>query len=83
VANYPKTGQAVARYTGEWPDTRDPYGDPGPARGRSVPAPDGIPLILTIFDLDQHVFAGLKACASGFLLKDAPPYESGLITPGG
>jgi DNA-binding NarL/FixJ family response regulator len=32
-------------------------------------------LILTTFDLDQYVFAGLKAGASGFLLKDTPPAE--------
>ncbi|MDP9117727.1 MAG: response regulator transcription factor [Actinomycetota bacterium] len=32
-------------------------------------------LILTTFDIDQYVFAGLKAGASGFLLKDAPPAE--------
>jgi DNA-binding NarL/FixJ family response regulator len=32
-------------------------------------------LILTTFDLDQYVYAGLKAGASGFLLKDAPPTE--------
>jgi DNA-binding NarL/FixJ family response regulator len=32
-------------------------------------------LILTTFDLDQYVFAGLRAGASGFLLKDAPPAE--------
>jgi DNA-binding NarL/FixJ family response regulator len=32
-------------------------------------------LILTTFDLDQYVFAGLRAGASGFLLKDAPPTE--------
>jgi len=32
-------------------------------------------LILTTYDLDQYVFAGLKAGASGFLLKDAPPGE--------
>jgi DNA-binding NarL/FixJ family response regulator len=32
-------------------------------------------LILTTFDLDEYVFAGLKAGASGFLLKDAPPVE--------
>ncbi|MGB6616750.1 MAG: response regulator transcription factor [Trebonia sp.] len=32
-------------------------------------------LILTTFDLDEYVFAGLKAGASGFLLKDAPPAE--------
>jgi DNA-binding NarL/FixJ family response regulator len=32
-------------------------------------------LILTTFDLDEYVFAGLKAGASGFLLKDAPPAD--------
>ena len=32
-------------------------------------------LILTTFDVDQYVFAGLKAGASGFMLKDAPPAE--------
>jgi DNA-binding NarL/FixJ family response regulator len=32
-------------------------------------------LILTTFDLDEHAFAGLKAGASGFLLKDVPPAE--------
>ena len=30
-------------------------------------------LILTTFDLDEYAFAGLRAGASGFLLKDAPP----------
>jgi DNA-binding NarL/FixJ family response regulator len=32
-------------------------------------------LILTTFDLDEYVYAGLHAGASGFLLKDAPPPE--------
>ncbi len=32
-------------------------------------------LILTTYDLDQYVFTGLKAGASGFLLKDTPPAE--------
>jgi DNA-binding NarL/FixJ family response regulator len=32
-------------------------------------------LILTTFDLDEHAFAGLRAGASGFLLKDVPPAE--------
>ena len=35
-------------------------------------------LILTTFDLDEYAFAGLRAGASGFLLKDVPP--AGLIT---
>jgi len=32
-------------------------------------------LILTTFDLDEYVFAALRAGASGFLLKDRPPEE--------
>ncbi|HEY5195291.1 MAG TPA: response regulator transcription factor [Solirubrobacteraceae bacterium] len=30
-------------------------------------------IILTTFDLDEYVYASLRAGASGFLLKDAPP----------
>jgi DNA-binding NarL/FixJ family response regulator len=30
-------------------------------------------LVLTTFDLDEYVFAALRAGASGFLLKDTPP----------
>ena len=32
-------------------------------------------IILTTYDLDEHVFAALRAGASGFLLKDARPAE--------
>ncbi|HJQ48708.1 MAG TPA: response regulator transcription factor [Amycolatopsis sp.] len=32
-------------------------------------------LILTTFGLDEYVFAGLKAGASGFLLKNVPPED--------
>ncbi len=32
-------------------------------------------LVLTTFDLDEHVYAALSAGASGFLLKDATPEE--------
>ncbi|MFC6023369.1 response regulator [Plantactinospora solaniradicis] len=32
-------------------------------------------LILTTFDLDEYVYAALRAGASGFLLKDAPPED--------
>ena len=32
-------------------------------------------LILTTFDLDEYVYAALRAGASGFMLKDTPPDE--------
>ncbi len=32
-------------------------------------------LVLTTFDLDEYVYDALRAGASGFLLKDAPPEE--------
>jgi DNA-binding NarL/FixJ family response regulator len=35
--------------------------------------PDTRVLVLTTFDLDEYVFAALRAGASGFLLKDTPP----------
>jgi DNA-binding NarL/FixJ family response regulator len=37
----------------------------------------GVPkvLILTTFDLDEYAFSGLRAGASGFVLKDVPPAE--------
>jgi DNA-binding NarL/FixJ family response regulator len=34
-------------------------------------------LVLTTFDLDEYVFAALRAGASGFLLKDAPESQLG------
>ncbi len=50
-------------------------------------------LVLTTFDLDEYVFEALRAGASGFMLKDAPPEEliaavrlvaggDGLLAPG-
>ncbi len=38
-------------------------------------SPQSRVLILTTFDLDEYAFAGLKAGASGFLLKNAGPEE--------
>jgi DNA-binding NarL/FixJ family response regulator len=32
-------------------------------------------LVLTTFDLDEHVYSALRAGASGFLLKDTPPVD--------
>ncbi len=45
-------------------------GDVGPA---DHPVPRVI--VLTTFDLDEYVMAAIRAGASGFLLKDAPPEE--------
>jgi DNA-binding NarL/FixJ family response regulator len=57
-------------------DVRMPIMDGIRATAAIVTAePDSKVLILTTFDLDQYVYAGLKAGASGFLLKDAPPTE--------
>jgi len=41
---------------------------------RNQPDPPRI-LVLTTFDLDEYVYSGLRAGASGFLLKDALPDE--------
>ncbi len=47
--------------------TRRICADPGTAATRV--------LILTTFDLDEYVYAALRAGASGFLLKDTPPAD--------
>lgn len=43
---------------------------PGPAAGHQVRV-----IILTTYDLDEYVYAALRAGACGFLLKHAPPEE--------
>ncbi len=58
-------------------DVRMPHLDGVEATRRICSQPEPVPkvLILTTFDLDEYVFAGLRAGASGFLLKDVPPPE--------
>ncbi|MEV8346480.1 response regulator transcription factor [Streptomyces niveus] len=57
-------------------DVRMPRLD-GVEATRRICAQPGAPkvLILTTFDLDEYAFSGLKAGASGFMLKDVPPSE--------
>jgi len=59
-------------------DVRMPNMDGIEATRRLVNGDDVDPirvLILTTFDLDEYVYDALRAGASGFLLKDAPPEE--------
>jgi DNA-binding NarL/FixJ family response regulator len=58
-------------------DVRMPQVDGIEATGRisSMHGIDSRVLILTTYDLDEYVFRGLRAGASGFLLKDVAPEE--------
>jgi DNA-binding NarL/FixJ family response regulator len=57
-------------------DVRMPVLD-GIEATRRITAEPGAPkvVVLTTFDLDEHALAAIRAGASGFLLKDAPPEE--------
>jgi DNA-binding NarL/FixJ family response regulator len=57
-------------------DVRMPVMD-GVEATRRIVARGGRPrvIILTTFDLDEYAYAALRAGASGFLLKDAPPAD--------
>jgi DNA-binding NarL/FixJ family response regulator len=55
-------------------DVRMPVLDGVEATKRLADSPARV-LMLTTFDIDDHVYAALRAGASGFLLKDATPEE--------
>ncbi|GAA2035859.1 response regulator transcription factor [Pseudokineococcus marinus] len=56
-------------------DVRMPGLDGVAATERVVAAGTGRVVVLTTFDTDDHLFAALRAGASGFLLKNADPDE--------
>jgi DNA-binding NarL/FixJ family response regulator len=57
-------------------DVRMPVLDGIEATRRITAEPDAPKVVvLTTFDLDEHALAAIRAGASGFLLKDAPPEE--------
>jgi DNA-binding NarL/FixJ family response regulator len=57
-------------------DVRMPQLDGIDATRRILAADDRVRIIiLTTFDLDEYTYSALRAGASGFLLKDAPPAE--------
>ena len=58
-------------------DVQMPGGDGLEATRRITESPDLVSrvVILTTFELDEYVFEALRAGASGFLLKNAPPEE--------
>src|SRR5256885_16446910 len=56
-------------------DVRMPVMDGIEATKRITASTDVRALILTTFDLDEYVFAALRAGASGFLLKDTVPAD--------
>lgn len=56
-------------------DIRMPDVDGIEATRRLSGRSDARVLVLTTFQLDEHVFAAIEAGAAGFLLKDTPPRE--------
>lgn len=58
-------------------DVRMPRLDGVEATRQLLARPEPTPrvIVLTTFDLDEYAFAALRAGASGFLLKDAPPED--------
>jgi DNA-binding NarL/FixJ family response regulator len=75
--------EAVRRLTGQGPqvdvvlmDVRMPTMDGLTATAQITAGPEAPKVVvLTTFDLDEYVLAAIRAGASGFLLKDAPPEE--------
>ncbi len=56
-------------------DIRMPEGDGIAATREIVGATDARVVVVTTFGLDEYIYAALRAGASGFLLKNAPPEQ--------
>ena len=67
-ASYAPTSSSWTSACPAWTAWRRPAGSSPPAGRTRV-------LIVTTFDLDEYAYDGLRAGASGFLLKDARPEE--------
>ncbi|MDR0417560.1 MAG: response regulator transcription factor [Propionibacteriaceae bacterium] len=67
----PRPGPAAQPSAAQPPGGPRPAADPAPPDGAGGPRV----IMLTTYDIDDYLLAAIRAGASGFLLKDAPPED--------